>query len=809
MSEQTENPYQVLGVERTADERAIKKAYFALIRKHPPDSQPEEFKRVRQAYETLSDPVARRRYDAMDRDYLEYGDDAATALREAEEATKSGNDEEAQRKLRLLLGRSPDLHVARENLANSLVKTDALADALVELESLCKACPEEARYWAQRAFVQHRLDKPKDAEASMRKAHKLAPDNVGIHIELVDLLIGLREYEPAVREVDELIKKKKEEGEKAADLLLVLRLRKLDALYGGGSEKALKLLNRIVSEAKEAGDPELPKFVASRLAAVAAKLFARREYDKANALLGHASGLYPESAVLRPYPSKVTLDVSDLPPEGQRWLSELKPGPQRPTIARATWPAPIFYLIVGVAAAVVTLLILFHEPSPWTAESLAASALFLGASAFILATSARHIFRILKSPLRSFISVHPLYVLSVSASRIELYPLFNLGDVRAVHQHTNGAYTGTTATLMFHQAQLSLTLSGKAFAEGWLQFLLDSRRRALELMLGGYLEAEHGVELIPPALLSKTRREASYGETLKGYTRPALAALLGWMVLIPIRSCAATEEMFRRAVRVDSIASYAGYLERNPDGRRADDARAFIHAAFERAREALRAGLPQGVEPPKALFDALERLEASRVTTVPVVVDLSALSSPSPTIQGDTKVAGVLGGTTSTPSNRLRGEIAERLAKIAQIAGLSEVMSLKLADAPDPKAPVVLTIAAKTNETGEVYESRPAPVAPALRVDWDVTLSAPADGKELFRWSTQVEPPERLRMTRNEGEEPAQIGARAHVFVTRNAVEVFLARLTAELGLKSAADAASWARPFQPDDVKEVSPYAR
>ncbi len=79
-----QNHYQVLGIERGADERAIKKAYFGLIRKFPPDTHPEPFKDLRHAYEVLSDPVARKRFDDAARDYREYGDDAAVTLREAE-----------------------------------------------------------------------------------------------------------------------------------------------------------------------------------------------------------------------------------------------------------------------------------------------------------------------------------------------------------------------------------------------------------------------------------------------------------------------------------------------------------------------------------------------------------------------------------------------------------------------------------------------------------------------------------------------------------------------------------------------------
>jgi len=71
MAVQYKDYYESLGVPRTASEAEIKKAFRKLAREHHPDvakdkkKAEEKFKEINEAYEVLSDPAKRKKYDEL------------------------------------------------------------------------------------------------------------------------------------------------------------------------------------------------------------------------------------------------------------------------------------------------------------------------------------------------------------------------------------------------------------------------------------------------------------------------------------------------------------------------------------------------------------------------------------------------------------------------------------------------------------------------------------------------------------------------------------------------------------------------
>src|SRR6516225_9208832 len=75
MPVQYKDYYEILGVPRTASDGEIKKAFRKLAREYHPDvakdkkKAEEKFKEINEAYEVLSDPSKRRKYDELGADW--------------------------------------------------------------------------------------------------------------------------------------------------------------------------------------------------------------------------------------------------------------------------------------------------------------------------------------------------------------------------------------------------------------------------------------------------------------------------------------------------------------------------------------------------------------------------------------------------------------------------------------------------------------------------------------------------------------------------------------------------------------------
>lgn len=56
------NPYEVLQIHTSANDTQVKESYIQKVKEYPPERFPEEFKEIREAYETISTTNSRVAY---------------------------------------------------------------------------------------------------------------------------------------------------------------------------------------------------------------------------------------------------------------------------------------------------------------------------------------------------------------------------------------------------------------------------------------------------------------------------------------------------------------------------------------------------------------------------------------------------------------------------------------------------------------------------------------------------------------------------------------------------------------------------
>ncbi|GHU61446.1 hypothetical protein FACS189445_3440 [Spirochaetia bacterium] len=168
------NYYQTLGVEKTAGDEEIKRAYFSMVRKFQPGSFPEKFKEIRTAYETLRDTQKRAEYDAVG----ELPPSMAPLFNEAQWLDHQGRRSKAAELYQTILKRYPELDNVREQYAKSLTMDQKTGKAADVWEELCRRNPSNAVYSEELAECYFDRGWHKKAETEVKRTIALDPSSL-------------------------------------------------------------------------------------------------------------------------------------------------------------------------------------------------------------------------------------------------------------------------------------------------------------------------------------------------------------------------------------------------------------------------------------------------------------------------------------------------------------------------------------------------------------------------------------------------------------------------------------------------------
>jgi curved DNA-binding protein CbpA len=802
MSNEKKSYYMILEVARDADERTIKKAYFTLVRKFPPETHPEEFKRIREAYEVLSNPTSRKDYDAIDQ-YDQYGAEISSRLKEGVEAMEAGDFKTAQRKFIELLKEQPQLHFARDLLGMAYLNADMAKEALQQFDYLVQAQPANAVYHLHRGNAHYALKQYQPAMDSYRKARELDEADTRVLVAMADCLASQKQYEAALAELDKAIQM---DGQvDFQDFVFFMRKVQIQLLRNRGdlAEKELDEIFKILPP-----DQETRKYVATRLASLAADLFAMKRSVDANRMLARCKQLDPTRKSMEfQFPSRVTVPISQLPPSAQTWLANHGKEWQAGKLQHSAYPGPIFLLIVAGFLSLIALNATFGARHLWDAGQAAFFAIFLIGSALLLALGIRRVQRVAKSPFKKYTTVHPLHLLQVDVDKVTVWPLVNLHDVHLTHHSTNGVYQYTAVRMDFAGTVCNTTIRGQQASVDWANRLLAQRRRCLELMAMGLLEAEEGMDLIPAEALRGLKVPAdkkARERALRFYGIFAGAGVVLACVALPYNRGAAERDAWSSVSRYGSMSEYRSYLTRFPSGSHAREVRALLDKkyddAIERYKRKAASADPKGVQAIVDVVNTMKKNDARRVKIVyESSIDFARLKNLpagySDVTQPDTAFTDSMNKSReSSITSALRRAFNEALGyDIVDFDDGGTSSSSYGYDAyghygrqSEKAAPVLFAVKYKVTPSGSIYESTTGTRKKLFGIlfDWDFTIRFDGETTDRYHLALVSAPAKNISYT-TYGSYDSYSMILPYTKMAESAFDEFGSKLEVGIGVKS------------------------
>lgn len=197
MNTDPSDPYAVLGIARGATAAAVKQAYFALVRRHTPEDDPDGFRRISEAYRVLSDPAERARLESEE----QFAPAAVEALQRAE-ALVDDEPDEAVAAARQALAVSPDSPGVRFAVAWTFERCGRADEALPMFERLTREHPGRVEYAESIAAAYARRGRMSDAEVAARRAIAIDPARRMSYATIAEIEMASGRPDVAVRTLD-------------------------------------------------------------------------------------------------------------------------------------------------------------------------------------------------------------------------------------------------------------------------------------------------------------------------------------------------------------------------------------------------------------------------------------------------------------------------------------------------------------------------------------------------------------------------------------------------------------------------------
>lgn len=264
--------YHTLGVPPSASPDEIKRAFYKLVREHSPERDPENYKVLREAYETLRNPKSRADYDSTQ----EYGGEIAGLLQAVEEAAAEADWETVEQFLKRALVLNPWSDGLRNQLGLALLRQGKAQEAAKVLSLLVEHEPDVGVYWANLGEAQSRYGQDDLAVKSFQRAIALEPYNAQPYMCIADVYLKREEYAAAIQWLEKAVDADNKTDFQDFDALFKMAI---VHLLAGDLEKIVRVADRIRSLVPE--HPQASEYVAVRFIQVAVQLVEVRAFRQA------------------------------------------------------------------------------------------------------------------------------------------------------------------------------------------------------------------------------------------------------------------------------------------------------------------------------------------------------------------------------------------------------------------------------------------------------------------------------------------------------------------------------------------------
>ena len=202
MSVLSDNLYERLGVTENSDDSLIKSSFFELVRQYPPERRPEEYGKLREAYDTLIHSVSRSEYDAS----LTYGAEIKHLEEQIGEAFEDEDNNTAQKLLKRLVNLAPGVAIYRNRLGLTFLQTEDHTAARRQFAKALEIDPSNPVYVLNKGIALRKLGDFWEAEECFRSSWNLDPKDYSAPRALADLYYhDLERREDAYKIIEDAI----------------------------------------------------------------------------------------------------------------------------------------------------------------------------------------------------------------------------------------------------------------------------------------------------------------------------------------------------------------------------------------------------------------------------------------------------------------------------------------------------------------------------------------------------------------------------------------------------------------------------